>query len=116
MNERMAFVTIEPDVSSLAANYTWYWTLPTGMTLWHVSAVGSNAHDATIMIGDSGDTDQAVAATAIGDSGTPAEIEFSGFTSPHFDDGDVFTVTVDFDGAGGTAIDDLQIVLTFLVG
>ena len=115
MNERMTQVCINT-VGALSGNYTFYWTLPTGMTLWHVSAVASNDSDATLMLGDSGDTDQAMAAAVIGDSGTPVEFEFSDFTSPHFYDGDVFTATVDYDGASGTAAEDLQVVLTFLVG
>ena len=103
-------------MGALSGNYVFCATLPTGMTLYHVSAVGSNAHDATVMIGDSEDTDQAIGATAIGDSGTPAEIEFGDLTEPHFAAGDVLTVTVDYDGDGGTAVQNLQIVLTFLVG
>lgn len=115
MNERMTQIVWSID-NALDADKAFYWTLPCGMTLWHVSAVASNDSDATLMIGDSGDTDQAMAAAAIGDSGTPVEFEFSDFTSPHFDDGDVFTLTVDYDGASGTAAEDMNIICTFLVG
>lgn len=115
MNERMTQMVINT-VGALSGNYVFYAKLPVGMTLTHVSAVGSNAHDATVMIGDSGDTDQAIGATAIGDSGAPAEIEFADLSEAHFVAGDVLVVTVDYDGDGGTAIQNLQIVLTFLVG
>ena len=115
MDERMVSVLWAVD-GTLAANKLFYWTLPWGATLWHVSAVASNDSDATLMIGDSGDTDQAIAATVIGDSAVPAEMNFADFTSPHFVEGDVFTATVDFDGASGTAAQNLQVVFTFLVG
>ena len=115
MDERMVSVAWCID-NALDANKLFYWTLPWGATLWHVSAVASNDSDATLMIGDSGDTDQAIAATVIGDSAVPAEMKFADFTSPHFVEGDVFTATVDFDGDGGTAAQNLQVVFTFLVG
>lgn len=115
MDERMVSVMWDID-NALDANKVFYWTLPWGATLWHVSAVASNDSDATLMIGDSGDTDQAMAAAVIGDSGTPVEYDFADFTSPHFVEGDVFTATVDYDGSSGTAAEDMQVVFTFLVG
>ena len=115
MDERMVSVAWCID-NALDANKLFYWTLPWGATLWHVSAVASNDSDATLMIGDSGDTDQAIAATVIGDSAVPAEMNFADFTSPHFVEGDVFTATVDFDGDGGTPAEDMNVIFTFLVG
>ena len=118
MNERAVVYTHNTIIGALGANLVWTFMIPYGLTLIHVSAVGLNAHNATIMIGDSGDTDQAMTAQDIGDSSVPAEYEGSDFdgASNHFVDGDVITVTVDYDGAGGTAIQGMQLALTFLVG
>lgn len=118
MNERIVTYCHNTIIGALGANLVWAFQIPVGLRLIHVSAVGLNAHDATIMIGDSGDTDQAMTAQAIGDSGTPAEYDIADLdgTDPHFVDGDIVTVTVDYDGDGGTAIQGLSMVLTFLSG
>lgn len=109
---------------TLTANLSIKWTAPFGCQLIHVSAVGSNDGDATLAIGDSTDADGFVTAFAIGDSGTPVEKEaltdfdgaLAGSQYPHIDDGDIIALTVDYDGSGGTAADDLTIVLTFTEG
>jgi hypothetical protein len=105
-------------VGALSGNYEWYAALPFGLTVVHVSAVGSNASDATIKVGSSTDDDEVLTASAVGDSGTPAEFDADDFVSaaPHLDKGDVLDVTVDFDGDSGTAVQDLQVVITGLVG
>ena len=119
MDERMVSIAWSVD-GTLAANKSFYWTLPFGFTLQHISAVGSNANDATLSVGITGALAAAMAATALGDSGVPVEFELADFVdtvSPyHFEEGDVLTLTVDFDGASGTAVNDLQIVVTGLVG
>jgi hypothetical protein len=109
---------------TLAANLSIRWTAPFDCQLVHVSAVGSNANDATLAIGTSADTDGFVTAYAIGDSGTPAEKEaltdfdgaLAGSQFPHISDGDILVLTLDYDGAAGTAADDVTIVLTFTEG
>lgn len=109
---------------TLAANLNIRWTADADMTLRHVSAVGSNANDATLAIGTSADTDGFITAYAIGDSNTPVEKEgalsgdfdgalVSSKSFPRISDGDVLALTLDYDGAGGTAADDVTIVLTF---
>lgn len=119
MDERTLSVAWTID-GTLAADKAFYWTLPFGATLLHVSAVGSNDGDATLKIGDADDDDGAMEATAIGDSGTPVEFDLDDFVDTdslyHYDAADVFTATLDHDGASGTAVDDLQVVFTFLVG
>ena len=107
-----------------AANANIRWTAPCDCTLIHVSAVGSNDGDATLTVGDSTDTDGYLTAYAIGDSNTPVEKEdtsdFSGALAgsqyPRISDGDVLVLTLDYDGDGGTAADDVTIVLTFAEG
>ena len=111
---------------SLAANVDLRFTVPSDCTLVHVSAVASNDSDATLALGTSADTDGFLAACVIGDSGTPVEKEVADFDGallsdagsehPRLSDGDVFVITVDYDGASGTAADDLTVVLTFQEG
>jgi len=114
--QEMIFTLCVTYDGTLAANKALYFTMPIGATLIHVSAVQSNAGSATLMIGDTGDTDQAIAAFAIGDSAVPVEKATADFTSPHFVDGDVFKLTLDYDGASGTAADNVNIVCMFLAG
>ena len=109
---------------TLAANLSIKWTAPFDCQLVHVSAVGSNANDATLAVGDSTDADGFITAYAIGDSGTPVEKEaltdFDGALAdsqyPHISNGDIIALTLDYDGAAGTAADDVTIVLTFTEG
>lgn len=109
---------------TLSAGLNIRWTAPSPCQLVHVSAVGSNANDATLEVGDSSDTDGYVTAFAIGDSNTPVEKEavtdfagaLAGSQYPHIADGDVIVLTLDHDGDGGTAAADVTIVLTFLEG
>jgi len=115
MQEMLFTIGVTYD-GTLGADKAFYWTLPIGATLIHVSAVQSNAGAATLAIGDSGNTTQAIAAYAIGVSGTPVEKATADFTSPHFVDGDVFVLTLDYNGAAGTAAHDVNIVCTFLAG
>ena len=101
---------------TLAANVVARFTAPFDMTLEHVSAVGSNNNDATLALGTSADDDAYLVATAIGDSGTPAEFDLDDFvndTHPHILKGTVVVATLDFDGATGTAAQNVSIVLTF---
>lgn len=101
-------------------------TAPSDCTLRHVSAVASNNSDATLKIGTSADDDGFLTAAVIGDSGTPVEFELADFDGallteagkdfPRISDGDVVTLDLDHDGAGGTAAADVTIVLTFAEG
>lgn len=104
---------------TLTADIAVKFTAPTNCTLLHVSAVASNDSDATLRLGTSSDDDQYLLETAIGDSGVPAEFERSDFVDAQFariEDGDVVAVTLDFDGATGTAAQDVSLVLTFAEG
>ena len=109
---------------AMAANGNIRFTVPSDCTLRHVSAVGSNAHNATLTIGDSTDTDGYIAAYTVGVSNTPVQKEaltdFDGALAsnqyPDIADGAIVVLVIDYDGAGGTAIEDMTIVLTFVEG
>ena len=109
---------------TLSADVAIKWTAPFDCQLVHVSAVGSNANDATLEVGDSTDANGFITAFAIGDSGTPVEKEaitdFDGALAdsqyPHIDDGDIIALALDHDGDSGTAAADVTIVLTFTEG
>jgi hypothetical protein len=111
---------------SAAANVVFRWTVPSDCTLRHVSAVGSNANDATFTVGNSSAATAYLTAQSVGDSNVPAEKELADFDGttitnpgkeyPHIADGTILAVAVDYDGATGTAVDDLTIVLTFSEG
>jgi hypothetical protein len=111
---------------TLTANITIKFTVPFGVQLIHASAVASNDSDATLILGDSSDTDEYLTASTIGDSGTPKEFDGDDFVDsdgnthnryyPHIADGTVVVATLDFDGDGGTAAADVTLVLTFTEG
>ena len=111
---------------TLSANITITFTAPFDCTLLHVSACASNDSDALLIIGDSADADEYLQSTVIGDSGTPVEIDGDDFVDtagathvryyPRIVDGTVVIITLDYDGASGTAADDFTIVLTFAEG
>jgi len=111
---------------TLSANISIKFTAPADCTLVHVSAVGSNANNGLLTIGDSADADEYLTSSSIGDSGTPAEFDGDDFVDtagathtlyyPRIVDGTIVVVTLDYDGASGTATDDFTIVLTFEEG
>lgn len=104
---------------TLAANVTPVFTVPYDCQLEHVSANGSNANDATVKIGSTASDAAYMAAKSVGDSDVPAEFGRADFVDgeyPHIPDGTKVKITVDFDGAGGAAIANLTVVLTFSEG
>jgi hypothetical protein len=111
---------------TLSANVAITFTAPCDCTLLHVSAVGSNANDGLLTIGDSDDADEFLTSSSIGDSGTPAEFDGNDFVDtsgnshdayyPRIADGTVVAIALDHDGASGTATDDFTLVLTFAEG
>jgi hypothetical protein len=104
---------------SLAADLSIVWTAPFDCQLTHVSAVGSNANNGLITIGNTTTAAAYLASASIGDSNVPVEFaraNFVGTEFPHIADGTVLAVALDFDGAGGTATANFTIVLTFTVG
>ena len=105
---------------TLTANITVRWTTPMDCTLQQVSAVASNDSDALLKIGTAVDDDAFLQLTAIGDSGVPVEFtapdSFRYLATPRIRKGDVVIFTLDFDGAGGTAAQNVTIVGAFEEG
>jgi hypothetical protein len=111
---------------TLTANINIRFTAPMDCTLLHVSAVASNASSATLTIGDSDDTDEYLTASDVGDSNVPNEYDGDNFVDtagnthtryyPRIVDGTVVVITVDYDGDGGTAAQNLTLVLTSAEG
>ncbi len=104
---------------TLAANVAMYYTAQADCQLIHVSANGSNANNGLLDIGPTGDTDGYLDGVSIGDSNTPAEFvraDFVGGEFPHIVKGTVVAISLDYDGAGGTATHDFTLVLTFTEG
>jgi hypothetical protein len=111
---------------ALSANMDVRWIVPSGCSLVHVSAVSSNDSDALITIGDGSDVDEYLTSSVLGDSQVPAEYDGDDFVDtsgnshdryyPHIEDGDTINIAVDYDGDGGTAAEDVTIVLTFVEG
>jgi hypothetical protein len=110
---------------TLAANVTFYFTAPFDMQLIHAQAVASNASNALITIGTSSDADGYLTSKDVGDSAVPGEWDRDDFAGalvsptqqyPHIADGTIVEVFVDYDGASGTAAQNLTVVLTFTEG
>ncbi len=120
----MRFVVSVHLHGTLAANAQGAFSLPCGATLVEVSAVGSNANDATLQVGTSADADGVMTAAAIGDSSVPVVKNAAGFngalcdqvSGPHFADGTIMAWLLDFDGAAGTAAQNVGLLFTFLEG
>jgi len=103
---------------TLAANQTGSFLMPCQATLIEVSAGAENNSDATLAVGTSADIDGYCAAQVIGDSATPialtqngALITASGRTNVPNDT--IVTWDLDFDGAAGTAAQQVDILFTF---
>jgi hypothetical protein len=111
---------------TLTADLNIRWTVPSDCTLLHVSAVGSNANDATITVGTSVDPDGYIQLAAIGDSNTPVEFDLDDFNGdlvtdqgndyPHILDGTIIVVALVYGDVLGDAAADVTIVLTFSEG
>lgn len=103
---------------ALSANWVFAFELDHAFMPRHVSVVGSNDSDATIKIGTSTDDDALMVAKDFGDSNDPAEYDEDDFADSdyQFSKGDIVLVTIDFDGDGGTAVQDPTVVLSGLLG
>jgi len=105
---------------TLAANVNIRFTAEANMTLQQISAVASNDSDATLAAGISSDTDSILVAAVIGDSNTPVTKTQTNWattnTTGAIAKGDIVVLTLDYDGASGTAAADVTIDLTFTEG
>jgi len=104
---------------TLTANVAFRFRLPFDVTLEEVQASASNASSATIIVGNSSDDDAYLAVQDVGDSGVPARWDredFVGTQPVHIGAGTVVLVNVDYDGAAGTAAQNLGVLLVFSEG
>lgn len=109
---------------TLAANARGEFKLPTGATLEAVSASASNAAASTLDCGTSADRDGILAAKTVGQSGTAIYYTAANYNGalatvnqPYRMPKDtIFTWDLDFDGAAGTAGQNVMIVFFFLEG
>ncbi len=105
---------------ALAANHSYIFKLPFDAQLIGVSAAASNASDAIIDVGYTGALEAYVANMDAGDSSVAAILDepgdFEGDNFPHIAALTNIIITVDYDGAGGTAAQNLTVLLTFTEG
>ncbi len=105
---------------TLTANIVITFEAPFDFRFRTVSACSSNNSDATLMLGISTDTNSILTAAVIGDSSVPVEKRVADFDAVNptgaVTKGEIVVLTVDFDGAAGTAADDLTVLLDILEG
>jgi len=103
-----------------AANHVFAFTAPFDCTLEYVSAVGSNTNNGILDVGYTGALEAYVINKDVGDGGVPGTVdapgEFVGSNYPHIAAGTVVTASLDYDGAGGTAVADFTLVMVFTEG
>lgn len=105
---------------TLTANIIYTFDAPFNFRFRTVSACASNDSDATLMLGISTDTNSILTAAVIGDSDVPVEKRVADFASTNptgnVTKGQIVVLTVDFDGAAGTAAADLCVLLDLIAG
>ncbi len=109
---------------TLAANAQGYCQLPGPMTLVEIMAVAANDSAATLQVGTLASAAGIMAAAVIGDSGTPVvygPADFDGALADgvnplHLADNTILAWVLDFDGASGTAAQNVTIMFTLLEG
>ncbi len=105
---------------TLAANVTPVFKAPCDLTLVSVQGAAGNASSATLKVGTTASDAAYLAAFAIGQSGAPVEkaarADFVGGQFPNIPKGTALQFTLDFDGASGTAAQNVTILAAFLEG
>jgi hypothetical protein len=104
---------------TLTADLAIIFTAHHGLQLTHVSMVCTNAASTTVAIGTTSSAAAYMAAAAVGQSSAPAtktRANFVGEQFPKIATGTVVKLTIDHDGAAGTAGANLTVVLTFTEG
>ena len=113
MNERIVLYNDYFD-GTLSANVVRYIEFPWPATF--VKAKGLASNDSSATFGVSGASTMSITASAIGDSGDPATISpASGDVAYEVADS-LITMTLDYDGATGTAAENVHLQVWFLVG
>lgn len=109
---------------TLAADYTWDFEAAIDLTIHKVFASASNDSSATLKVGTSSTAEAYITEYAIGDSRTPVRKEaitdFDGSVAlsqfPHVSDGTRVLLTLDHDGDGGTAAQNVLVQLWWSPG
>lgn len=105
---------------TLAAPVQYVATVPSPCTIQHISMVQSNAGNARVKIGNSDNDDAYLEYTNLGVSGTPVELsalaDWIGSARPHLSKAEILQIYIDHDGDGGTAADDVTMIITFTEG
>jgi hypothetical protein len=112
---------------TLAANASGRFKLPVAATLMEISASASNNSDATLQVGTAADDDGLLTATAIGDSEAVVTFDRDDWNGalypdvenidyPRFAEDTVIEWVLDFDGASGTAAQNVSITFVFIEG
>lgn len=114
MNERKQYLTKTID-GTTTANVVWQWEFADPVRLLWVKASASNDSDATLLVEDE-NANTVVTAAAIGDTFSAAELTPAS-NAVGMISADVYVkFTLDYDGAGGTAAQNVGVVACFLVG
>jgi hypothetical protein len=114
MNERLQFLTKTVD-GTLTGNIVWQWEFPYPTRLLSVKAAASNDSSATLGVEAEGGT-TVVTAAAIGDTYSAAELTPASNAVGMIAADTYVKFTLDYDGDGGTAADNVGVVACFLVG
>lgn len=105
---------------TLAANHTLEFKFPFDVSLLAVSLSGSNSNSCVVDIGNTSDADIYADGIDCGDSEVATihndDGDFVDSVYPHIVADTNIILTVDYDGAGGTAVDDFCAVLFFSKG
>jgi len=99
---------------TLAANVTRYIEFPWPCTFVKAKGLASNDSSATFAL--SGASTMSITAGAIGDSGDPAAISPASGDVAYEAADSLITMLLDFDGASGTAAENVHIQAWFLIG
>lgn len=99
---------------TLSGNVTRYVEFPVPAEFKWAKAWASNDSSATLAL--SGATATSIAAQAIGDSGDPETITPASSDVTDIDANELVTVTLDYDGASGTAAENVHLLMCFELG
>ena len=113
MNERIVMFS-DFFTGTLSGNVTRYLEFPWPVTYVSGKALASNDSSGTLAL--SGATNMSITAVAIGDSGDPATISVTSGDTQYEPADSLITITLDYDGASGTAAENVHVQLFFLVG
>jgi len=99
---------------TLSGNVTRYLEFPFPVAFYKAKSWATNDSSATLALG--GATSFSIAAQAIGDSADPATLTPASTDVVEADADELITLTLDYDGASGTAGENVGVMLWFMSG